>query len=210
MLKIIYIQPNLNTVKKIFYKPCVSTHRYSLIKCIKIIIVKGQTNRQPFYNKCRKILAFTSPLLLGISFDKLFKYVTSHQRDSLFLKIFRFSLYFGTLLIYFCLCFFRSNNTPHFIKCVHIERKRIQLSLVICHRAVCETVEISKFCYVIPYLAVIGMKNMGTVFMDIYTLNFFCINIAADIGTFVNNKYIFPHRFGFLSKDSTVKPAAHY
>ena len=55
----------------------------ALIQGVEVIIIKSQSNRQTLDDKCRKILTVTSPLLLCIALDQLFKNVSSDQRNGL-------------------------------------------------------------------------------------------------------------------------------
>ena len=57
----------------------------ALIQSVEVIIIKGQSNRKSLDDKCRKILTITSPLLLCLTLDKLFKDVSSHQGNCLLL-----------------------------------------------------------------------------------------------------------------------------
>ena len=55
----------------------------ALIQSVEVIIIKGQSNRKSLDDKCRKLLTVTSPLLLCIALDQLFKNVSSDQRNGL-------------------------------------------------------------------------------------------------------------------------------
>ena len=55
----------------------------ALIQSVEVIIIKGQSNRKSLDDKCRKILTITSPLLLCITLDQFFKYVSTHQGNCL-------------------------------------------------------------------------------------------------------------------------------
>ena len=79
----------LNTVKQLFYNTCISAYRYTLISVIKVVVIKGKSQRKSFYNKCRKLLCVSAPLLFGISLYKLFIYIFSYQRYSLLFQVFR-------------------------------------------------------------------------------------------------------------------------
>ena len=55
----------------------------ALIQGVEVIIIKSQSNRQTLDDKRREIFAVTSPLLLCIALDQLFKNVSSDQRNGL-------------------------------------------------------------------------------------------------------------------------------
>ena len=55
----------------------------ALIQSVEVIIIKGQSNRKSLDDECRKLLTVTSPLLLCIALDQLFKNVSSDQRNGL-------------------------------------------------------------------------------------------------------------------------------
>ena len=86
-LQIILIQPYLDTVQQIGNHLRITTHRYSLIQRIEIVIVKGQTHRKPLDDKSRKLRTWTSPLLLRVALDQLLINIRTYKADSLFLQI---------------------------------------------------------------------------------------------------------------------------
>ena len=55
----------------------------ALIQSVEVIIIKGQSNRKSLDDKCRKILTITSPLVLCLAHDQLFKNISSNQRNGL-------------------------------------------------------------------------------------------------------------------------------
>ncbi|AFJ83272.1 hypothetical protein Y1U_C0823 [Streptococcus thermophilus MN-ZLW-002] len=81
--------------------------------------------------------------------------------------------------------FLRRHDAPHFIKCIHVERQRIQLAFVVGHGGVGEAVELSKLCNVVPDLFVVSVENMRSIFMDIDTLNVFGIDISRNVRTLI-------------------------
>ena len=107
-----------------FHQLRVTANGNALIQRIEIVVVKSQTHRQTFDNEGRKIFTVTSPLLLGVALYQFFKNILTHQRDGLFLQIFRFRDP-GSLPLLFNLgrSFFGSHHAPHFIKSVHVKRQ---------------------------------------------------------------------------------------
>ena len=105
--------------------------------------------------------------------------------------------------------FLRRDHSPHFIKGIHIERQRIQLTVIVGDRAVGEPVEFSKPGNIIPDFFIVGMENMGTVFMHVDAFHVFCINIAGNIGPLVNDKDRLACRFCLLGKNSAEQTGAY-
>ena len=189
-LKIVFLQTDFNALQHIRNHLRISTHRNSLIQCIKIIVIKGQTHRQSLDDKGRKLLTASSPLLLCISFDQFFEDISSHKGNSLFFEILWLCDTCFTLLLFnlgsgLLWCY----HTPHFIESIHIKRKGIQFSMIIRYRAVCKTIKLRKLCDIIPYFFVVGMKDMCTIFMHMNLLYIFCIYISSNVWTLVDNKY---------------------
>lgn len=81
-------------------------------------------------------------------------------------------------------------HPPHLVKSIHIKGHRIKLTFVISNRRICKTIEFCKLRDIIPNLLIVSMKNMGTIFVDIYTLNIFCVNIPSYVRAFVNDQYL--------------------
>ena len=77
------------TLKKLFNYSGISSNRNTLVSVIEIIIVKCKSQRQSLYNKCRKFLGISAPLLFRISLYKLFVYIFSDQRYGLLFQILR-------------------------------------------------------------------------------------------------------------------------
>ena len=204
-LQIIFFQTNFYSLKHIGNHLCITTNRNSLIQCIKIIIIKGQAHRKSLDDKCRKIFAVTSPLLLSVTFDQFFKNISSNQRNCLFFQVLWFgNPCFSFLFFNLCFCFFRSYHTPHFIEGIHIERQRIQFPMIVCNRTVRKTVKFRKLRDIIPYFLIIRMENMCAIFMNMDFLNLFRIYISCNIRTLVDHKNRFSRFLCFMRKYGSV------
>ena len=211
IFQIICIQPYFNTIQKICHHLRIATYRNSLIQCIKIIIIKCQPHRKTFNNERRKIFTITPPLFFCITFDQLFINITAYQRNCLLFQILWFcNASFFTLLFNLCCSFFWCHNPPHLIKGIHIERKTIQLTFIICNRAVCKSIELRKLCNIFPYFLIVCMENMCTILMYIDSFNFLCVNISGNVWTFVNHQNRFSCFFSFMSKNCSIKAGAYY
>ena len=83
-------------------------------------------------------------------------------------------------------CFLWRHNAPHFIKGVHVEGQRVEFALVVGDGRVREAVELPKLGDIVPYFFVVGMENMGTVLVHVDALDILRVDVARDIGAFVN------------------------
>ena len=208
--KIILIKAYLNAIQKIGNHLRITANRDSLIKRIEIIVIKSQTNRKSLDNKGRKLCARTSPLLLCISLDQFLIDICTNKADSLLLKVLRLcDTSILTLLLDLCSSLLRCYNTPHLIKCVHIERKAVQLPMIIGNRAVCKTVEFSKLCNIIPYLLIICVENMCTILMNVDSFNLLCIYISSNVRAFIDYKNRLARLLRLMSKDSAVQTGTY-
>ena len=60
--------------------------------------------------------------------------------------------------------------------------------MIICNRAVCETVELCKPGNIIPYFFIIGVENMRTIFMHMNPLYILCKHISGNIRAFIDHQ----------------------
>ena len=200
----------LDAIQKIGNHLRITANRDSLIKCIEIIVIKSQTNRKSLDNKGRKLCARTSPLLLCISLDQFLIDICTNKADSLLFKVLRLcDTSILTLLLDLRSSLLRCYNTPHLIKCVHIERKAVQLPMIIGNRAVCKTVELSKLCNIIPYFLIICVENMCTILMNVDSFNLLCIYISSNVRAFIDYKNRLARLLRLMSKDSAVQTGTY-
>ena len=100
----------------------IAADRYTLITCVKIVVVKGEPYRQAFYYKGGQLAAGPSPLFFGVALYQLLVNVGSDERDRLLLKVFRLSDPGGTALaLDLLICLLGSHDAPHPVEGVHIE-----------------------------------------------------------------------------------------
>lgn len=66
-------------------------------------------------------------------------------------------------LLFFDLCsyLFQDQNTPHFIKEIHIEQKTVLFTFVIGHRTIGKAVELDKASEIIPVLLVLPFSLLS-------------------------------------------------
>ena len=68
-------------------------------------------------------------------------------------------------------------------------------------------VEFGKPVHIFPYLSVAGMENMGAVFVDLDTLDFFCVDVSRYMAALFNNEASFPGFFELMCKNRPYEPA---
>ena len=86
----------------------------------------------------------------------------------------------------------RSRNTPHLVEGVHIEGKVVQFPLVIGDGRIRVPVERNEGIHEIPDLFVGRMENMGPICVDMDSFDFPAVQIAAQLGTLVDDKAALP------------------
>ena len=71
-------------------------------------------------------------------------------------------------------------------------------------------VKFSKFSHILPHMLKVSVENVGTIDMNINTLDFLSINITSYIITFIYNKNFFTTSISLMSKNSTKKATANH
>ena len=123
VLQIVCVQTNLNAIQQVGNHLGISANRNALIKCIEIVVIKSQTNWKALNNKRRQLFAVASPLLLGVALDELLVNVPTDEGDGLLFQVLRLTSNLLALFLNLRGSLLRCHNTPHFVECVHIERK---------------------------------------------------------------------------------------
>ena len=82
--------------------------------------------------------------------------------------------------------------------------------MIISYRRISKSIEFCKLIYIIPYCSIVGMKNMGTIFMYMNTFHIFCIYITGNMRPFVYHKNGFPSFYCFTGKYSSKKSCTNY
>lgn len=98
-------------------------------------------------------------------------------------------------------------NSPEFIKGIHIKRKVINLTLIVCNRRIGITVKLCKLIYIIPDLLIRSMEDMSTILMNLNSFLFTSIDITRDMISFFNNFYFFPFKAASWEKTAPKRPA---
>ena len=78
--------------------------------------------------------------------------------------------------------------------------------MIIGHRRIGETVELRKSRNVFPHLCIIGVKNMGTVFMDMNSFHGFRINVSRHIRAFIDDQNLFPLSVASFANTAPYNP----
>ena len=77
-----------------------------------------------------------------------------------------------------------SYTPKKFIEGIHIKRKVINFSLIICNRRICVTVKLCKLIYIVLNLLIISMEDMSSIQMNLNPFLFTGINITRDVMLF--------------------------
>ena len=210
VFEVIGVQPHLDAVQKVGYHLRIAADGNALIQRVEIVVVKGQPHRQALDDKSGQVLAVAAPLLFGVALNELFIDVTAYKRDGLLLKVLRLVGDLTALLLDLGGCLLRRYNAPHLIEGVHVEGQRIQLTLIVGNGRVCKAVELGKLGDVVPYLFVVGVEDMRTVFVDMDTLDALGVDIARNVGALIHDQHSFPVGLGLMGEDGTVQTGADY
>ena len=85
------------------------------------------------------------------------------------------------------MCLLGGGYSPHLIEGVHVEGQVVELALVVGHGGVGVAVELDDGVNEVPHLLVGGVEDMGSVFVDVNAFDILAIDIAAQVGAFVND-----------------------
>ena len=209
--QIIAVKMDVDTLQHFGHHFRIPAHRDALVESIEIIVIESQPHREPLDNESRQLRAGTAPLFFRIPLDELLINIRTHQRNGLLLQILRIrdarSL---PLLLDLPGCFLRSHYAPHFIERIHIERQGIELTVVISHRRIRETVKSGKPLHILPHIGQIRMENMSPVLVHLDPFDGLRIHISPDMGTLVNHQTFFARIRQFPGAHSPEKPGAYY
>ena len=210
VFEVIGVQPHLDAVQKIGDHLGVAADGNALIQRVEIVVVKGQPHRQALDDKSRQVLAVAAPLLFGVALDEFFINVAAYKGDGLLLEVLRLVGDLTALLLNFGGCLLRCYNAPHFIKGIHVEGQRIQLTLIVGNGRVCKAVELGKPGDIVPDLFVVGVEDVCTILMDVDTLDVLGINVARNVGALIHDQHGFAVDLGLMGEDGTVQTGADY
>ena len=181
-----------------------------MIFIVKIIIIVSITNREPFNYKRRQLRTTSPPLFLRISLYKLRVYFSAYKTYSLFLQILGSFRYFFSLLVNYAFRLRRKSDSEHFGKSIHVKRHIIYLAFIIGDRRIYKIIKFREMIYIFPNPLVRSMKYMSPIFMNRYSLDFFGINISAQMFSLFNNKTSLALRGCPLRENGTEKTAPDY
>ena len=210
VFEVIGVQPHLDAVEQVGNHLRIAADGNTLIQRVEIVVVKGQPHRQALDDKSRQVLAVAAPLLFGVALDELFINVAAYKRDGLLLKVLRLVGDLTALLLNFGGCLLRRYNAPHFIKGIHVEGQRIQLTLIVGNGRVRKAVELGKPGDIVPDLFVVGVEDVRTVFVDMDALNALGVDIARNVGALIHDQHGFAVGLGLMGEDGTVQTGADY
>lgn len=92
---------------------------------------------------------------------------------------------------------------------VHIERQRVQFSVKICNGGIGIAVELRKPVHIIPCFAAVRVEDVGSVTMNLDTLHFLGVYIAANVVSFFDDQDRFPDRVHLMGKGRTEQARTH-
>ena len=210
VFEVIGVQPNLDAVEQVGDHLRIAADGNTLIQCIEIVVVKGQPHGQALDDERRQILAVAAPLLFGVALDELLVDVAAYKGDGLLLEVLRLVGDLAALLLDLGGCLLRRYNTPHFIKGVHIEGQRVELTLIVGNRRVCKAVELGKPGDIVPDLFVVGVEDVRTVFVDMDALHALGVDVARNVGALIHDQHGFAVGLGLMGEDGTVQAGADY
>ena len=120
-----------------------------------------------------------------------------------------FSSQNSTLLSNLCLCLRWSNHTPQFIEGIHVEWKIVNFTLVVGNWCVCIAVELRKLIQIVPIFLLRSVENMSSIFMDLNSFYFFCIDVTSNVVSFFDNLDFFILFSCLMSKDCTEQTCTY-
>lgn len=143
-------------------KAVVPSDRDALICVIEIVVVEDEAHREALYDESGQFAAGAAPLFFGVALDKLFIDVPADEQQRLLFKIARLLCAAGLhpcngfclLLLNLCGSLLRSDDTPHTVEGVHIEREVVEFAFVVGYRTVSISVEGDDGIDEVPYLFV--------------------------------------------------------
>ena len=148
---------------------------------------------------------------MGVALDELFVNIHAHQGNGLLLQILRLGdSRLPALGLDHLPGLVRGHHAPHLIKGIHVKGQGVQFPFVVCHRGIGKTVKRHIAVYIAPDRFVVGVENMGAVFVKINALHLFGVHIAADVASPVNDQDLLPRIRRLTGKHRAVKSRADH
>ena len=113
VFQIIGVQLHIDTLKHILNHGSISANRDSLVERIKIVGIKGKTDRQAADDEGRQFITGTTTLLLRVALDQFFIDIRANQRNSLLFQIPGIRDSCGNLLLFDFVLAASGVVTPH-------------------------------------------------------------------------------------------------
>ena len=206
----VHAKPHFDPFQHPLHHRGVTAHRDPLITRVEIVVIEGQPDRKPFDDERGKLRARSAPLLLRVATYQLLIDIGSDQGDGLLFQI----LWLGdprSLPLFPDLSrrLLRSNDTPHLIEGVHVERQREQLSFIVRHDRIGIPVELRELLHVLPDAPVVGVEDVRPVFMHLDAFHILSINVSADAFAPVDHQDLFPGFFRLAGEHRAEEAGAH-
>ena len=93
------------------------------------------------------------------------------------------------LFFYLCLGCLGGGDSPHLVEGVHVERQVVELSLVVGYGGVGVAVEFHEGVHEVPYFAVVGVEDVGSVLVDVDAADVFAPEVPACVAALVYYQY---------------------
>ena len=78
--------------------------------------------------------------------------------------------------------------------------------MIVRYRRISESVELGKLGNIVPYFFVVGMEDMCSIFMYVYSFDFFCVNVSCNVISLVYYKNFFSMFFACCAKTAPYRP----
>ena len=131
------------------------------------------------------------PLLFGVALDELFVDTAANKRDCLLFEVLRlFTGHFLALLIDARLGFsWRKDVWPNLAKGIHIERHIVDFIANASNWRIRVAIKFDERVYKIPNVLIVGMENVCAIFVDVNAFDVFCVDVACDVRTLVDDEH---------------------
>ena len=147
------VQLDIRPLEKFGNKVIIATSRDALISIIEVVVIECKADRKATDNICREVSTISTPLLLGLAFDKSVIYICSNERNCLLLKVLRI-FYTIALALYLCPCLLGCKRSPELAKGVHIEWQVIDFAIIVCQRRVDKRHKLDNRVHPLPHITV--------------------------------------------------------
>ena len=105
---------------------------------------------------------------------------------------------------------FMTNEDPHLIEGVHIERQIIEFALIVSYWRVGIAVKLYNGVDEVPHLLIGGMEDMCAILMHVDALDVLTIDIATQVRSLVNDQTLLALLMSKMGECGSEKTGAYY